>query len=89
MKNRFKRVQNFKDLPDPARILELTPRQIEVLMLVAQNKTNIQIAEKLGVGEKTIENHRYNMGCKLELKGRNSLYYYSLKVFVFSKMRDI
>lgn len=84
MRSQAKRSHLFDDLPERDRILELTPRQVEVLELVAQGKTNTQIAEKLGIDEKTVENHRYNMGCKLELKGRNTLYQYSSKVFVIS-----
>ena len=38
--------------------IELTSRQLEVLHLVAEGKTSVQIAGMLGVRPKTVENHR-------------------------------
>lgn len=41
-----------------ARIAELTPRQREVLLLMAEGLLNKQIAWKLGLSERTIKMHR-------------------------------
>ncbi len=46
---------------------QLTPREREVLQLVAQGQTNTAIADKLGVSVKTIEKHRSNLMLKLEV----------------------
>ncbi|MBJ7348234.1 MAG: response regulator transcription factor, partial [Thermoleophilaceae bacterium] len=39
----------------------LTPRELEVVKLIAEAHTNKQIAEILGLSEKTIESHRSNV----------------------------
>ncbi len=38
------------------RVLGLTPRQLDVLGLIAQGYNNAGIAEKLVIGEKSVEN---------------------------------
>jgi LuxR family transcriptional regulator, maltose regulon positive regulatory protein len=51
---------------------ELTPREREVLCLVAEGLTNRQIAERLVVSEHTIHRHVTNMLRKLELPSRTA-----------------
>lgn len=60
--------------PDtPARAVEvdalhvLSPREREVLQLIAEGNTNKRIAQKLTVSEKTVEKHRANLMVKLKL----------------------
>jgi DNA-binding NarL/FixJ family response regulator len=55
--------------PQPARP-ELTPREHEVIALVAQGKTNQQIATRLGVTERTARTHVSNILAKLGLTSR-------------------
>ena len=45
----------------------LTSREMEVLQLIAESKTNKQIAADLGVGMKTVETHREHLMAKLKL----------------------
>jgi DNA-binding NarL/FixJ family response regulator len=45
----------------------LTSREMEVLQLIAESKTNKQIAADLGVGMKTVETHREHLMEKLKL----------------------
>ena len=63
-----------KDLPPapaaPASPKSLTPREIEVLRLIAQGYTNGQIAEGLGLSVRTVEIHRTNLMRKLGLCNR-------------------
>ena len=47
-----------------------TPREQEVLTLLAYGHTNGEIAEKLCISERTVETHRTNIMSKLELKSR-------------------
>ena len=48
----------------------LTKREKEVFELLIQNKTTRQIANKLGISEKTVRNHISNAMQKLGVKGR-------------------
>lgn len=55
------------DTPFP----ELTPREIEILDLVAQGLTNNAIAERLVLSSKTIRNHVSNIFGKLQVASRS------------------
>ena len=46
----------------------LTPREMEVLTLVAEGRTNQEIADTLGISVKTVQAHRANVMEKLELR---------------------
>jgi DNA-binding NarL/FixJ family response regulator len=51
----------------------MTPRELEVLTLLAYGHTNAEIAEKLCISERTVETHRTNIMTKLEIKSRAEL----------------
>ena len=51
-----------------ARFERLTPRELEVLELVAQGKANKQIAAILHISEKTVEVHRKHVMSKLQAR---------------------
>jgi DNA-binding NarL/FixJ family response regulator len=55
---------------DPAVYDELTPRELEVLKLVAQGMSNAQIGQELFLSEKTIKTHVSRVLAKLELTSR-------------------
>jgi DNA-binding NarL/FixJ family response regulator len=59
--------------PAPA----LTPRELEVLRLLARGNTNRQIAQVLGISVRTVENHRANLMGKLGLASRVELVNYA------------
>ena len=48
----------------------LTEREQEVFELLVNNKTTSEIAETLGISEKTVRNHISNAIQKLGVKGR-------------------
>lgn len=52
---------------------DLTPTERRVLALLADLKTNKEIANQLGVSVRTIENHRANICVKLDLRGAHAL----------------
>jgi DNA-binding NarL/FixJ family response regulator len=58
----------------------LTPREREVLKLVAEGHTNKEIADFLGISIKTVENHRTNLMRKLDLHDRTELARYAIKI---------
>jgi DNA-binding NarL/FixJ family response regulator len=58
---------------------ELTPREEEVVKLVAEAHTNKEIADILGLAEKTAENHRSNAMRKLGMRDRVELVRYAIR----------
>jgi DNA-binding NarL/FixJ family response regulator len=60
---------------DPA----LTPRENEVLKLVAKGYTYREIAGKLFISVKTVQNHVQNILTKLQLRGRYELMRYAIR----------
>jgi DNA-binding NarL/FixJ family response regulator len=56
-------------LPEDA-FPELTPRELEVLELIAQGDNNSQIAEKLVISDKTVRNHITSIFSKLQVVDR-------------------
>ncbi len=57
----------------------LTPRELEVVKLIAEAFTNRQIAKTLNLSEKTIESHRANVLAKLEMRDRVELVRYAIR----------
>jgi DNA-binding NarL/FixJ family response regulator len=57
----------------------LTPRELEVVKLIAEAHTNEQIAETLKVSAKTVESHRANVLAKLGMRDRVELARYAIR----------
>lgn len=55
----------------------LSPREVEVLRLLAQGYTNHQAAETLGISVRTVEYHRANIGKKIRATGRVAMVRYA------------
>jgi DNA-binding NarL/FixJ family response regulator len=53
------------DLPD-----DLTPREAEVLVLIAEGLTNLEIAERLHVSPTTVKSHINHLFAKAEIRDR-------------------
>jgi DNA-binding CsgD family transcriptional regulator len=58
------------DAPEPAQRLGLTPRELEVLLLVAEGRTNREIGGELFMSEKTASVHVSRILAKLSVGGR-------------------
>jgi two-component system response regulator NreC len=58
---------------------KLTPREREVLRLIALGHTSVEIAAKLGLSPRTIETHRARIHRKLGLDTRAELVSYALR----------
>ena len=62
----------------------LTPTERRILRLVAENKTNKEIARELFISHRTVETHRSHICEKLELSGNRALL-----AFAFEHKSDI
>jgi len=58
------------DLALAARFARLTPQQFRVLKLVADGRLNKQIADELGIQERTVKAHMSEIFSKLEVRNR-------------------
>ena len=70
----LRRERNGEEPRDP-----LTPRETEVVKLVAESYTNQQIAEALVISPKTVERHRANILEKLGMRDRVELTRYAIR----------
>ena len=61
----------------------LTPREVDVLRLIAQGHTNRQMADLLTLSVRTVESHRANLMEKLDLYSRVELVRYAAKHDLF------
>jgi DNA-binding NarL/FixJ family response regulator len=58
---------------------ELTPREVEVLRLIAYGLRNRDIAERLAISEKTVGNHISNIFAKLHVNDRSQAILHALR----------
>ena len=64
---------------DLAREDPLTPREVEIVKLIAESHTTRDIAEMLVISEKTVERHRANILEKLGMRDRVELTRYAIR----------
>jgi len=57
----------------------LTPRERQVLSLVAHGYTSKQIGEKLGISPRTAETHRVNIGRRLGIRNVAQMVRYAIE----------
>jgi two-component system response regulator NreC len=62
-----------------ATVRDLTPREQEVLSLLAEGKTNDEIASELVISSHTVARHRENLMGKLGLHNRSELVKYAIR----------
>jgi DNA-binding NarL/FixJ family response regulator len=75
-------VRDFVDRgrPDDAQQLDiLTPRELQVLKLIAEAHTSKEIAQELVISVKTVERHRQNILDKLGMSDRVELTRYAIR----------
>ncbi|WP_243387331.1 response regulator [Bacillus kexueae] len=58
---------------------DLTNRELEILLLIAQGKTNQEIADELFIALKTVKTHVSNILSKLEVQDRTQAVIYAFK----------
>jgi NarL family two-component system response regulator LiaR len=73
-----KRIRFREETPE---IQNLTNREMEILRLISENKSNHDISSELNIDKRTVETHRNNMREKLGLigGGRNALLVFALQ----------
>jgi two-component system, NarL family, response regulator LiaR len=59
---------------------ELTPREMDVLRLLAQGLINKEIAQELGIGDKTVKTHVSNILSKLGVLSRTQAAVYAVQM---------
>jgi DNA-binding NarL/FixJ family response regulator len=75
MRDYLERARNGEPTPqDP-----LTPREQEVIKLIAEGHTSDEIAEMLVISKKTVERHRANILEKLAMRNRVELTRYAIR----------
>ena len=62
-----------------ATVEKLTEREVDVVRLVAQGRSNHEIAQELVISEKTVKTHISNILGKLQLQDRTQLAIYAIK----------
>lgn len=74
-------MRQFSALPGKEAPLvdELTPRELEVLKLIAEGLCNKDIAQELSISEKTVKNHINNIFSKLHLLDRSQAMLYAIR----------
>jgi DNA-binding NarL/FixJ family response regulator len=72
-------VRQWMDEGSEGPAIPLTPREEEVVKLIAEAHTNAQIAEILHLAEKTVESHRANVLRKLGMRDRVELVRYAIR----------
>ena len=69
-----------KLLPDQENeATELSPRLIEIVRLLAQGKSNKEIATTLGTSVRTVDHQRETIMLKLDLHSLTELIYYAVR----------
>jgi len=64
---------------EKATMNDLTPREQEVLAMLAEGKTNEEIADTLSISHHTVARHRENLMSKLGLHSRSELVRYAIR----------
>jgi DNA-binding NarL/FixJ family response regulator len=72
-------IERGESFPAPVAEGELTPREEEIVKLVAEAHTTKQIAAILHLSEKTVEHHRANAMRKLGMRDRVELVRYAIR----------
>ena len=74
-------MRQFSALPEQQTPLfdDLTPREVDVLKLIAEGLNNKGIAEELVISEKTVKNHINNIFSKLHINDRSQAILYAIR----------
>jgi DNA-binding NarL/FixJ family response regulator len=71
-------MQPFLESPGPASMSKLTPREKDVLKLIAVGLTNREIADRLRVSTRTVDAHLRSIYAKIEVRSRSAATRYAV-----------
>ena len=75
--NKTRRIESFvREAPG---LKQLTRQEHAILALIAQDRTSKEIAEVLGIAQKTVDTHRSNICRKLEIHGNHALSRFAMR----------
>lgn len=60
-------------------MMSLTSREIEIIRMIAEELTNVEIGERLNISPRTVDTHRRNLLQKLKVKNTAGLVKYAVK----------
>ena len=67
----------------------ITPRETEVMAMVAEGRKNREVAKDLGISVKTVETHRANIMNKLGLRNVADLIHYAIRHDIISIEKEV
>jgi DNA-binding NarL/FixJ family response regulator len=77
LQNLLRSLKNSSD--QPKEISDLSEREIEIIALICQGLSNVEISEKLFLSKRTVEKHRANILEKTNNKNTASLVMFAIK----------
>jgi DNA-binding NarL/FixJ family response regulator len=83
----LKERMSVTDAESPVAAELLTPRQREILQLIAEGKNTKEIASTLGLSVKTVETHRTQLGQRLKIRDVAGLVRYAIRIGLVSPER--
>lgn len=75
--NHYEKASGHRDITRKKGI-RLTPREVEVIQLIAEGRANKQVAAELGISVKTVEKHRQRIMDKLNIHDTAGLTRYAM-----------
>jgi len=79
----FLRTRNQPEVREHSQVRP-TPREVEIIRLLAEGKANKEIAAELGITARTVETHRAKIMLKLGLHSLTELIHYAIRHEIFS-----
>ena len=77
MQSMLRNYKSIKEAREPE--VELSEREIEILLLICSELSNQEIGDKLFISKRTVEKHRANIHCKTNCKNTAGLVMYAIK----------
>lgn len=77
-------IREFENMPSDCTAVVISPRELEIITLIAEGYTNIEIAEKLYLSTHTVNTHRKNILAKLGVNNTAAVVMYAVKTGLVS-----